>query len=363
MKYRQFSRKLSDSSIDLALVYFDGRHSALSPCYVRYLIGCKPVGETALITYPDNEPILITSVEMDVLRLSRQSGIKAVYAQDMAVACVDLVKTIQPGILLVCGGEDMPLRFKEALESCVLGNCTWDNKPVEDIALGNFEEEKENFEKSAQIALEGFTELERNVAVGVRDYIPAAHAERVMYRSGSEENFIMLSASDHNRLLHPPLDRAFKEGDIVLTELGPSINGCFVQICRTITIGEPSKAVQRNYKLMTDAFESALKFVKPGVPSSEICREIDRVMTKAGFGDYCKPPYMRVRGHTFHPGHSNPGNLTVDNTKILTEGNVIVIHPNQYFPDSGYLLYGEAVMVGADGPVLLSGFDGRLRSI
>jgi len=363
MKYRQFSKKLSDSRIDMALVYFDGRHSALSPCYVRYLTGCKPVGETVLISYPDNEPILITSVEMDVTRLSGRSGIKAVYAEDLAAACAGIVRTKQPGNLLVCGGEDIPLKLKETLESCTPGNCTWDNGPVEDIALGSFEEEKENFEKSAQIALEGFAVLEKNVAVGVKDYIPAAHAERVMYRLGSEENFIMLSASNHNRLLHPPMDRAFKEGDIVLTELGPCINGCFVQICRTITIGEPSEAVKRNYKLMTDAFESSLKFVKPGIPSSEICKEIDRVMTKAGFGDYCKPPYMRVRGHTFHSGHSNPGNLTEDNNRILTEGNVIVIHPNQYFPDSGYLLFGEVVMVGADGPILLSGFDRRLRSV
>ena len=49
-----------------------------------------------------------------------------------------------------------------------------------------------------------------------------------------------------------------------------------------------------------------------------------------------------------------PGDITVNNHTILEEGMVFVIHPEQYLPDSGYLLIGEPVIMDADGATVLT---------
>ena len=44
-----------------------------------------------------------------------------------------------------------------------------------------------------------------------------------------------------------------------------------------------------------------------------------------------------------------PGDLSEDNDMRLEEGMVFVMHPNQYIPETGYLLCGEPVLITPDG--------------
>ena len=44
----------------------------------------------------------------------------------------------------------------------------------------------------------------------------------------------------------------------------------------------------------------------------------------------------------------------VENTMILEPDMFFVIHPNQYLPETGYLLCGEPVLITAQKPEILS---------
>jgi Xaa-Pro dipeptidase len=46
--------------------------------------------------------------------------------------------------------------------------------------------------------------------------------------------------------------------------------------------------------------------------------------------------------------------VSLDNTTILEAGMFFVVHPNQYLPETGYLLCGEPVLVTVNGPEVLS---------
>ena len=87
------------------------------------------------------------------------------------------------------------------------------------------------------------------------------------------------------------------------------------------------------------------------------------VITEAGFGNYCRPPYMRVRGHGLGNVSSQPGDIGEDNPMTLQSGMVFVMHPNQYFPDSGYLLCGEPVVIGDQGALALSTSSAQLDQV
>jgi Xaa-Pro dipeptidase len=86
----------------------------------------------------------------------------------------------------------------------------------------------------------------------------------------------------------------------------------------------------------------------------DVTERIDDCFRGAGYGDYCKPPYMRVRGHGLGITSDLPGDLTVESEGRLEEGMMFVMHPNQYLPETGYLMCGEPVVITPAGAKALS---------
>jgi Xaa-Pro aminopeptidase len=44
-----------------------------------------------------------------------------------------------------------------------------------------------------------------------------------------------------------------------------------------------------------------------------------------------------------------PYDLTDDSSPILEEGMTFIIHPNQYIPETGYMMLGDTVVIGPAG--------------
>ena len=74
-------------------------------------------------------------------------------------------------------------------------------------------------------------------------------------------------------------------------------------------------------------------------------------------------PYMRVRGHGLGITSNQPGDIIDGNDRILEAGMVFVMHPNQYLPETGYLMCGDTVIVADGGAKSLSTGDARLDFI
>ena len=58
---------------------------------------------------------------------------------------------------------------------------------------------------------------------------------------------------------------------------------------------------------------------------------------------------MRTRGHSLGFGAIQPYDLTEDSSTMLVEGMTFVIHPNQYLPETGYMMLGDTVVIGPQG--------------
>jgi Xaa-Pro dipeptidase len=84
---------------------------------------------------------------------------------------------------------------------------------------------------------------------------------------------------------------------------------------------------------------------KTGAPASDIAAAINGTFIESGYEDYCRPPFMRVRGHGLGCGSSAPGNLEDNNQTRLEEGMTFIIHPNQYLPETGYMTLGDTVVM------------------
>ena len=113
--------------------------------------------------------------------------------------------------------------------------------------------------------------------------------------------------------------------------------------------------------MLVHALEESLKYIRSDVPASVISKAMNEVISEAGYAKYCYPPYMRARGHGLGAGSIAPGHVIDDDTKVnLERHQVVVVHPNQYLPETGYLACGETVLVTDTGMERLAETETKL---
>ena len=180
---------------------------------------------------------------------------------------------------------------------------------------------------------------------------------------GAEDNFLLLCSGPHNRAVQPSNGRRMQAGDIVLAEITPSFRGQLAQICRTVVLGHAGDALRRNYDLVIEAMNAGIQAAVPGTPMSTVCRTINSVFEARGYGKYCHPPHIRRRGHGLGFASNQPGDVSLDNNTILAPNMLFMIHPNQYLPETGYLLCGEPIVITESGADALTAKQAALAQI
>jgi Xaa-Pro aminopeptidase len=218
-------------------------------------------------------------------------------------------------------------------------------------------------EKATAIAERGYEHMLACVRPGMREYELAAELYCAMKKLGAEDNFLLLSASQHNLAVRAAGGRVLDQGDVILSEITPCYQGQFAQLCRTTVIGKPSPVMHEKYALLQTAMRAGQAAAVPGASVRDVTEAMDNCFRAAGYGDYCRPPYMRVRGHGLGITSDLPGDLTVESEGRLEEGMMFVMHPNQYIPETGYLMCGEPVVITPSGAKALSKRVAELDSV
>jgi len=347
---------MREKNLDTLLVYDSGRHNFLRMNYVAYLTDFIGVGPQTVLVLPlDDEPKLFLSPIWDTARAQEESWVSDVRPFP------DLWNVLRQGIgqAGLAGREVMHEALYEEIVTLLKQAPVNAKDILENIARRKSAFELERLRKAAAIADAGVQALHEQACPGLKEFELAAIVEYRMRFMGAEDNFGMVVASNHNQALHPPTDRVVQAGDIIIGEITPSIGGLFVQICRTMVVGQPAPVVQEKYAILKEAMGLGLEAAKVGVPASAIAAVINGRLTAAGYEKYCRPPFMRVRGHGLGCGSSSPGNLEEVNKTALEEGMTFIIHPNQYLPEPGYMTLGDTVVMDPSGaePLTRSSWD------
>jgi Xaa-Pro aminopeptidase len=153
----------------------------------------------------------------------------------------------------------------------------------------------------------------------------------------------------------PPSDRVIKPGDMVTTELTPAVHGYFAQICRTMVLGKANDAQKRAHALYREAMEAGIAAAKPGATAADVARAENDVFRKYGYGDYATSKYTRVRGHGLGLFVDTKPHILEDVDTVLEAGMVIIVHPNTYHPDVGYMVLGDSIAITPTGAEVLTG--------
>jgi Xaa-Pro aminopeptidase len=111
------------------------------------------------------------------------------------------------------------------------------------------------------------------------------------------------------------------------------------------------------------AMEAGFAAAQPGAAMADVCRAINAVLEAQGYGEFCHPPHIRRRGHGLGFGSILPGDVALDNAIVLEPDMLFMIHPNQYLPETGYLLCGEPAVMTPQGARALTAQQAALAEI
>ena len=343
------------------IIYSGGTCSILAPSYLHYFCGCRSMGRGAAVLSKTGKLALLVEPSWDAERVSARSWIKDVRGTSNFKG--DLARLLRrfalTGPVGVVGSAEMTEEVYVA--ASVVAELQPADLIIEEMAREKTEEEMEIIYDTARIADIGFEAFYESARPGMREYELVAEMEFVMRAAGAEDSFILLSSGPHNEEMHEPTDRRLKAGDIIIGEITPVREGQFMQLCRTVVLGQPAPIVKEKYDMLLHAFRESLAAIKPGVEASAMSKAMNRVISEVGYAKYCYPPYMRARGHGFGVGSLRPGGAVDDDTKLAFEKQqVVVVHPNQYLPETGYLACGESVLVTDGGAERLAKTETKL---
>lgn len=218
--------------------------------------------------------------------------------------------------------------------------------------------------RAAALADEAYPVFCQAARPGRPEYEVMAEFEAYLRSRGCADNFqIMASGGREVRGMHPPGERRLEKGDLVTTEITPVVDGYFAQLCRTLVIGEPSAAQQAAFRIYLEAMEAGIAKARPGVSAGEVAKAENDVFRAHGLGDYTTAKYTRVRGHGVGMFLDNPPTLLEDSTLTIRPGMAMIVHPNTYHPEVGYMVFGDTLVVREDGPDILTRTERKLFSV
>jgi Xaa-Pro dipeptidase len=140
-----------------------------------------------------------------------------------------------------------------------------------------------------------------------------------------------------------------QEGDPVIADIVPRLDGYWGDICGVHFVGAPSAEMARIHGIVHDALRRAMDAIRPGV----IARDLDAMLRSA----------IRTAGYKPYPHHSGHGvgvsfheepRIVPYNDMVLAPGMVVAIEPGIYLPGTGGVRLENVVLVTQDGCEVLT---------
>ncbi len=345
---RQFLTLMDESGWDTLLLYGNTARKD----FFRSLVNFNFFGPHAVAALTSNGISIVVSHPWDNELL--QDSIDANVSWDADFNAV--IHRLISGKTAIAGREFMEARFVD--EATVSATA-----PIENLRRFKTREEIEYIRQAARLADAGYRHFVETAEAGMAEYELVAEVEAFLKTNGAEDNFMLIASGGTEVFgMHPPTERRFQKGDIITTELTPQVNGYYAQICRTMVLGEPSSDQRRAFAVFSEAQAAAQNFIKPGVNIKDIARVQNDVFRREGYGEYTTRRYTRVRGHNLglYPDE-NPWVLEDVDCEV-NEGMVLIAHPNTYLPLSGYMTFGDTLLVTERGCVSLNQTEKKLFS-
>jgi len=335
---------MAQAGMDALLVAGDAWRSD----YIRYATDVTPMEGLALAVIDRDGPtqVFVESPAEASRIAAEQPALEVSWSSAPMAAAEAALAALAPGRTGLAPSHLLPLRLAQGAGAGSIAAAT---AMLDQLMVRKSREEADAVARAVVLADEGYAAFRDAARVGRREYEVVADLEAWYRARGCPENFmIMGSGGQEVRSMHPPGERVLQAGDLVTTELTPCVDGYYAQICRTLVLGQPTALQRQAHAVYVEAMEAGIARVRPGVTQGEVARALNDVFRRHGLAEYITSAYTRVRGHGL--GLYVDGPHVLEDVQLVLEPDMtLIVHPNTYHPDVGYIVLGDAVRVTATG--------------
>jgi Xaa-Pro aminopeptidase len=203
------------------------------------------------------------------------------------------------------------------------------------------------------VAEKAFVRVVKWIKPGVTERDISARLAYEMQRLGAQEvAFPTIVAAGPNASLphYEPGKGVVKKDQGILIDWGARVGWYVSDLTRMVWPGRVPPLMAKIQRIVKEAHDQAIAFVKPGVTAHQVDQVARRVIEKAGYG----PQFGHALGHGMGlDGHEAP--RVGEGTKtVLKPGMVITIEPGIYLPGKGGVRLEDDVLVTETGHEVLS---------
>src|SRR5688572_11219782 len=211
--------------------------------------------------------------------------------------------------------------------------------------------------KSVGVAEEAFEAIRSEIKVGQSEnHLAGLLVFELRSRGATDASFpVIVAAGSNSSLPHYRPDETLVQRDQpLLVDWGARYKGYCSDLTRTLMVGKVSPRVKQIHKVVLEAQQAAIEFLRPGVTTKQADRVARDVIEKAGFGEQF--------GHGLGHGigreiHELPTMRKTGGDEELRPGMVLTVEPGIYLPGEGGVRIEDNVLITHSGCEVLSTLD------
>ncbi|MEP6730518.1 MAG: Xaa-Pro peptidase family protein [bacterium] len=327
---------------------------------IRYLTGFS--GTSALLVVTPRDVVFITDFRYQTQVVEEVGEVARISIEASSLWTGLWQQLASLASVKVLGFETAHIQHRD-FQRLVEAGARWQWRPTVDL-VETLRERKDDSEiarinEAAHVATRALERTLPDVHVGMSELQVAGVLEKALRDEGSEGfPFPSIVASGpRSALPHArSSSRTLEKGDFLLMDFGAEVGGYCSDMTRTVVMGAASDEHRKVYDVVRVANERAARGVRVGMTGRDADAIARQYIERAGYGD--------LFGHSLGHGiglevHEAP-RLARTAEGALPEGAVVTIEPGVYRPGWGGVRIEDDVVLGANGPQILTQFPREL---
>ena len=224
---------------------------------------------------------------------------------------------------------------------------------IEELRVVKDPGEIEAIRSAGRVTAEVFAEMLTHVRPGVKEQDLAGEIEYRMRRKGAVGAAFETIVASGTRSAYPharPSCKTLQESELVIFDLGAIVSGYAADMTRTVFLGEPNRRIRNLYSAVLKAQAGAVRAVQDTTPAGKVDSAARRILAKHRLACY----FTHSTGHGVGLEIHERPRLGKGETTPLRSGSVVTVEPGIYLPGFGGIRVEDTVLVGPEGPEVLT---------
>jgi Xaa-Pro aminopeptidase len=224
---------------------------------------------------------------------------------------------------------------------------------IEELRAVKDEDEIAKIRRAGRLTVEVFEEVLDQVRPGVRESDLAAEIEYRMRKKGAQGAAFETTVASGPRGAFPHARASCKlleKDELVIFDFGAIVCRYAADMTRTVSLGEPGRRVGSFYNAVAGAQQKAVEALREGRRAGDVDAAARSFLAARGVDRF----FTHSTGHGVGLEIHEAPRLGRGEKARLQAGCVVAVEPGVYLQGLGGIRLEDTVLVGADGPEILT---------